>query len=201
MNPGNLYILSAPSGAGKTSLAQALAESNPGLAVSISHTTRKPRHGEEHGQHYYFVSPEEFQHMIETDVFLEHANVFDRHYGTSRAVVDDLLAQGKHVILDIDWQGAQAIKGQMSNTVSIFILPPSLEALAQRLRGRGQDLDTTIARRMRDAVSEMRHYREFDYVVINDDFDAALKDLKAIVSGQGERIRPLNIDLETLLSE
>ncbi len=201
MADGTLYILSAPSGAGKSSLAKALVESMPGLTVSVSHTTRAPRPGEVDGVHYHFVTPDVFKAMVERGEFLEHAQVFDNFYGTSQAAVQAELDRGHDVILDIDWQGARNVKARMEKAVSIFILPPSREELERRLRGRGQDSDEIIARRMRDAVSEMRHYDEFDFVVVNDGFDAALKDLQCILRGEPERRRPLGLDPQELLHE
>lgn len=196
-----LFILSAPSGAGKTSLAKALVASMPGLAVSVSHTTRVPRPGERDGVDYHFVDEARFQAMVERGEFLEHARVFDHRYGTSRKAVEDLLAAGKDVVLDIDWQGARAIKQQMPSAVGIFILPPSRAILAERLRARGQDPAPVIERRMRAAVAEMRHYREFDQLVLNDDFRAALADLQAIVRGQPARARRFALDMRALLGE
>jgi guanylate kinase len=196
-----LFILSAPSGAGKTSLAKALVKALPDLAFSISHTTRPPRPGEEDGVDYYFVDEARFQEMIEAGMFLEHACVFDHRYGTSRAAVERLLAAGKDVVLDIDWQGARAIKQQMPQAHTIFILPPSREALTERLAGRGQDSRKVIERRLRAAVSEMRHYREFDYLVVNDDFTAALEDLKAIVRGDSAGPRRPALDMAKLLGD
>jgi guanylate kinase len=201
MKKGTLFIFSAPSGAGKSSLARALVDSSPDIAVSISHTTRAPRPGEEHGVHYFFVTTEQFKSMADAGEFLEHAQVFDNFYGTSRVAIEDLLEQGKNVILDIDWQGARAIKAQMPDACAIFILPPSREELENRLRGRGQDSDEIIARRMRDAVSEMSHYQEFDYLVVNDDFDAALADLRAILAGHPEQARVPKLDMDQLLRE
>lgn len=198
---GKLFILSAPSGAGKSSLAKALIQDLPHLAVSVSHTTRAPRPGEQHGVHYYFVTREEFQKLAQAGEFVEHARVFDNHYGTARRSIQRLLDAGKDVILDIDWQGARNIKRDMPAAVSIFILPPTRAALEERLRGRGQDSPETIARRMRDAVAEMRHYTEFDHVVVNDVFDGALGDLKAILLGKCAEKRPLNIDMAVLLRE
>ncbi len=195
---GNLFIFSAASGTGKTSLANALVESLPDLEFSISHTTRAPRPGEQHGVHYFFVSHREFEEMVAAGRFLEYAKVFDNYYGTSRAAMDNLLRQGKSVILDIDWQGARAVKQQMPQAVSIFILPPSRAALAERLFQRGQDAPEVIARRMAQALEEMSHYTEFDYVVVNDDFDAALQDLNAIVTGVPDRRRPLTLDIPAL---
>jgi guanylate kinase len=199
MADGTLYILSAPSGAGKSSLARALVESMPDVTVSVSHTTRAPRPGEEDGVHYHFVDRETFQAMVDRGEFLEHARVFDNFYGTSQKAVQDELDRGKDVILDIDWQGARNIKARMDKAVGIFILPPSREELERRLRGRGQDSDEIIARRMLDAISEMGHFEEFDYVVVNDDFDAALGDLQCILRGEPEQRRPLALDPRDLL--
>ena len=196
---GRLIILSAPSGAGKTSLARALVERLPDTVISVSHTTRPPRPGERDGVDYHFVDRPRFEAMVAEGRFLEHARVFDNYYGTDRRGVEAELAAGRNVLLDIDWQGARAVRAQMPEAVSVFILPPSREALEQRLRGRGQDSDAVIARRMRDAVAEMRHYDEYDYVVINDDFDAALADLEAIVAGRPEARRPLSLDPRHLL--
>lgn len=199
MNKGRLFIFSAASGTGKTSLAKALVEQMPDVAFSVSHTTRAPRPGEQNGVHYYFVTPQQFDEMVAADRFLEHARVFGNSYGTSRAVTENLLRQGKSVIFDIDWQGARAIKEKMPEAVSIFILPPSRAALEERLTGRGQDAPEVIARRMREAVSEMSHYKEFDHLVVNDDFNAALADLKAIIRGDGSP-RPVQVDMEALLA-
>lgn len=199
-NKGKLFIFSAASGTGKTSLAKALVESMPDVAFSVSHTTRAPRPGEQHGVHYYFVTPQQFDEMVAADRFLEHAKVFGNFYGTSRAATENLLWQGKNIIFDIDWQGARAIKEKMPEAVSVFILPPSRAALEERLTGRGQDASEVIARRMREAVSEMSHYKEFDHLVVNDDFNAALADLKAIIRGEGSP-RPVRVDMEALLAE
>jgi len=199
MSKGKLFIFSAASGTGKTSLAKVLVEQMPDVAFSVSHTTRAPRPGEQHGVHYYFVSQKEFDEMVAAGRFLEHARVFDNSYGTSRGAIENLLRQGRNIILDIDWQGARAVKEQMPEAVGIFILPPTRAALQQRLSSRGQDSPETIARRMREAVSEMSHYKEFDQVVVNDDFDAALGDLKAIIRGEGSP-RPLRVDIQSLLA-
>lgn len=199
MKPGTLFILSAPSGAGKTTLAKALVDGLPNVAISVSHTTRAKRPGEQDGVDYVFVSEPEFLASVAADEFLEHARVFGNRYGTSRAAVERLLQQGKNVILDIDWQGARAVKKAMPQAKSVFILPPSREALARRLAGRGQDSKAVIERRMRAAVSEMEHYKEFDYQIVNDDFAAALADLKAIIAGKPERVRPFTVDIATLL--
>ncbi|MCQ8105476.1 guanylate kinase [Methylomonas sp. SURF-2] len=182
MITGKLYIISAPSGAGKTSLVKQLRQQMDKLVVSVSHTTRGMRSGETHGSDYFFVSVDTFQAMIERQAFLEHARVFDNYYGTAQKTVEDNLAQGLDVILEIDWQGAQQVRKMLPDSVSIFILPPSIEILKQRLQNRGQDDEDTIARRMRDAVTEMSHYPEFDYLLVNDDFDLALRQLKSIVT-------------------
>jgi guanylate kinase len=199
MHRNDLFILSAASGTGKTSLARALVDQLPGVALSISHTTRAPRPGERHGEHYYFVTPEAFQAMIDRGEFLEHAEVFGNRYGTSRTAAENLLARGKRVIFDIDWQGARSVKRVWPQATSIFLLPPSRNALEQRLRGRGQDEPDVIARRMQAAVDEMRHHDEFDYVVVNDDFDLALADLEAILNGRPESRRSSTLDIGALL--
>ncbi len=178
---GTLYIVSAPSGAGKTSLVKALVLATERVIVSISHTTRAMRPGERDGADYYYVSSEKFQAMVDDGAFLEHATVFDRSYGTSRAWVEEKLRAGIDVILEIDWQGARQIRQIIRDALSIFVLPPSRAVLVQRLIGRGQDDETVIQRRMDESISEMKHYSEYDYVVINDDFNTALQDLQAIV--------------------
>ena len=185
---GTLYIFSAPSGAGKTSLVKALLEQTSSIEVSVSHTTRSPRPGEENGRHYHFTDAASFEKMVEDSAFLEHARVFDNYYGTARASVDGPLQQGQDVILEIDWQGAEQIRHLYPEAVSVFILPPSKSALRERLQGRGQDPEEIIERRMRDAVSEMSHYAEFDYLIINDDFDVALQELRSIVIAQRLRL-------------
>jgi guanylate kinase len=177
---GTLYIVSAPSGAGKTSLVRALVATLPDVVVSVSHTTRTMRDGEVDGRDYHFVDAPRFMEMIDNGDFLEHANVFGNHYGTSRQHIQQQLSSGKDVILEIDWQGARQIRQLMSDSKSIYILPPSIEALRERLQGREQDSDDVIESRMREAVSEMTHYAEFDYIVINDDFDQACEQLAAI---------------------
>jgi guanylate kinase len=181
MNIGKLYIISAPSGAGKTSLVKQLVADLNGLSVSISHTTRQMRPGETHGQDYYFVSVADFKTMQEQRAFLEHAQVFDNFYGTAQQTVEENLNRGLDVILEIDWQGAEQIKKLLPDSLSIFILPPSTEVLLQRLRNRGQDGEHIISRRMRDAVTEIRHHDEFDYLVVNDVFAEALTELKSII--------------------
>ncbi len=184
---GNLFIVSAPSGAGKTSLLKALLERDGGLKLSVSHTTRAPRPGEEDGVHYHFVSVDEFMRLAGEGAFLEQAQVFDNYYGTSQAAVQSLLDEGHDVVLEIDWQGARQVRKAFPEAVSIFIMPPSVEALRQRLGNRGQDDEAVIERRMRDARSELSHYAEYDYLVVNDDFDLALDELRCIV--RAERLK------------
>lgn len=188
MQAGTLYTVSAPSGAGKTSLVKALVDSDSGITVSVSHTTRAMRPGEEHGVNYHFVERQQFLDMLERNAFLEHAQVFDNYYGTSKDWVAETLASGRDVILEIDWQGATQVRRQLPDTVGIFILPPSQQALRERLTGRGQDDDSVIERRMSQAIDEMSHYVEADYLVINDDFGTALEELRAIVTAQRSRL-------------
>lgn len=178
---GKLYVISAPSGAGKTSLVAAMLESDPALSVSVSHTTRPMRPGEQDGINYHFVSRDDFESMIARGDFLEHADVFGNYYGTSQVWVRETLDQGKDVILEIDWQGASQIRRLMSGCISIFIVPPSAATLRQRLSGRGTDAAEVIERRLQEAEEECRHAHEFDYLVVNDDFGVALDDLLAIV--------------------
>ncbi len=189
MGKGTLYIVSAPSGAGKSSLIAALLEKNPTYAmkVSVSHTTRGMRPGEQDGVHYHFVQKEQFEELIEQGAFLEHAEVFGNYYGTSRPWIEKNLDKGIDVFLDIDWQGARQIRAQMPQAKSIFILPPSNGELERRLNARGQDSEAVIAKRMAEAKSEISHYHEYDYVIINDDFDSALMDFKAIL--RAERLK------------
>ena len=186
MSLGNLYILSAPSGAGKSSLINALLTDLPRSEVqlSISHTTRNPRPAEQDGVHYYFTNHDEFKALIEKGHFLGWAEVFGNYYGTSLPMIERSLEQGIDVFLDIDWQGARQIRAKVPNVKTIFILPPSKAELEKRLIGRGQDSAETIAKRMAEAVSEMSHYNEFDYVIVNDDFQQALADLKAILAAE-----------------
>ncbi|MGX1113893.1 guanylate kinase [Pseudoalteromonas sp. MBR-15] len=178
---GNLFILSAPSGAGKSSLISALLNKHSDMKVSVSHTTRSPRPGEENGVHYHFVSVEEFKALIEKNDFFEWAQVFDNYYGTSKQAIETQLAEGIDVFLDIDWQGAQQIRKLVEDVETIFILPPSKEELESRLTNRGQDSSEVIAGRMAKAQSETSHYNEYDYVVVNDDFDTALAEIETIV--------------------
>lgn len=179
-----VIVLSAPSGAGKSSLARALVEAEPSVRLSVSHTTRRARPGEVDGVDYHFVTEREFEAMVRAGAFLEHAQVFDRYYGTSWEAVRSVLSRGHDVVLDIDWQGARLVRDAFAGTMSAFILPPSVDALRSRLVGRGQDSAQTIDRRMRDARSELEHYDEFDHVVINDDFDRALDALRRILRGE-----------------
>ncbi len=181
MAKGTLFIVSAPSGAGKTSLLRRLREELPGLVISISHTTRPMRPGEVDGRDYYFVSQEEFERMLAQDAFLEHARVFGHYYGTARHQVVENLERGLDVILEIDWQGARQVRQKMPESRSIFILPPSRQVLEQRLRSRGQDSEEVIARRMGAARAEMAHYAEYDYLLVNDRFEQALSELKSII--------------------
>ena len=181
MNEPNLYVVAAPSGGGKTSLIRALLEKDERVSLSVSHTTRAPRPGEITGIHYHFVDDETFVRMIEEDAFLEHAQVFDHRYGTGRDAVSRKLAAGYDVILDIDWQGARQIRQNFPGCCTIFILPPSLATLRKRLAKRGQDSNDVIERRMKDAKAEISHWSEFDFVIVNDDFDDALADLQSIV--------------------
>lgn len=188
MSEPTLFIVASPSGGGKSSLIRALLERDEHVALSVSHTTRKPRPGEINGEHYYFVDNDEFLDLVQKNAFLEHAMVFDHRYGTGRAAVEKQLEQGSHVLLDIDWQGARQVKQSFPACRGIFILPPSMEELRLRLTNRGQDDEAVIDRRMRDASAEMSHWDEFDFLVINDDFQAALDDLASIVRN-GEPLR------------
>lgn len=185
---GNLFILTAPSGAGKSSLIKALLEKhqctdahNNVMQVSVSHTTRDPRPGEVNGEHYHFVDRAEFESLIKQDAFFEWAEVFGNYYGTSKIMIEQTLRQGIDVFLDIDWQGARQVKAQIPDTATVFVAPPSRQELQSRLTKRGQDSAEVIDKRMAKAVSEISHYHEFDYIVVNDDFEAALAELDAIV--------------------
>ncbi|MEI8622858.1 guanylate kinase [Pseudoalteromonas sp. B129b] len=181
---GNLFILSAPSGAGKSSLINALLKKHADMKVSVSHTTRAPRPGEENGVHYHFASTDEFKALIAKDDFFEWAQVFDNYYGTSKQAIESQLDAGIDVFLDIDWQGAQQVREIMPSVKTIFILPPSKGELEQRLNNRGQDSAEVIASRMAKAQSETSHYNEYDYVIVNDDFESALGDIEMIVMAQ-----------------
>lgn len=198
---GRVFVLAAPSGGGKTSLIRALIENDPDLRPSVSHTNRPARPGEEHGVHYFFVDKDEFQQLIDQEAFLEYALVFGDYKGTTRKAVEDELANGHHVLLDIDWQGARQVRQSMPESQSIFILPPSLETLKERLARRGQDSAEVIARRMGKARSEISHWDEFDHVVINDDFDEALENIQSIIR-TGQAARPVPAEkLQSLVAE
>ena len=198
---GRLFVIAAPSGAGKTSLVRALMERVSALRFSISYTTRARRPTEAHGRDYFFVGNDEFSRMAGAGEFLEHATVFDNSYGTSRGQVEQSLSDGQDLILEIDWQGAGQVRRALPDCVSIFILPPSRAELERRLRGRGTDNEAVIQRRLRDAASDMAHWREFDHVVVNDDFDRALGELEAIVTGRVEAARGDRTALEALAAE
>lgn len=182
---GRLYVIAAPSGAGKTSLVRALLDRVPALRFSISYTTRTRRETETDGEDYFFVDKDEFQRMVDAGEFLEHAEVFDNHYGTSKAHVSRILDAGQSVLLEIDWQGARQIRRQAPEATGIFILPPGIDVLEQRLRGRATDSEAIIRRRLADALDDMQHWAEFDFAIVNDDFDEALDALESIVKGRG----------------
>ncbi|MDB6159038.1 MAG: guanylate kinase [Gammaproteobacteria bacterium] len=198
---GRLFVIAAPSGAGKTSLVKALLERKPELHVSISYTTRKMRPTEEDGREYHFVSVADFERLVQQGLLLEYAQVFDNHYGTGRRPVEAELARGNNVVLEIDWQGAQQVRRALPECVTIFILPPSRRSLEERLRNRRTDSEEVIARRLRDAVGDMSHWNEFDYVVVNDDFDKAVNDLVRIVEGRGEHLKAHRPELQGLLAD
>ncbi|TMP20864.1 guanylate kinase [Pseudoalteromonas sp. S2721] len=196
---GNLFILSAPSGAGKSSLIGALLKKHSDMKVSVSHTTRSPRPGEENGVHYHFVSVDEFKTLIEKNDFFEWAQVFDNYYGTSKQAIESQLEAGIDVFLDIDWQGAQQIRKLVDDVETIFILPPSKEELESRLNNRGQDSAEVIAGRMAKAQSETSHYNEYDYVVVNDDFDTALTEIETIVMAKRLSLKSQTVRHQALL--
>jgi guanylate kinase len=184
MRKGILFTVSAPSGAGKTRLVKALLERVPDLVLSISHTTRPQRPGELDGEDYNFISVDEFEKLVSRGAFLEHANVFGNYYGTAQATVETAMQNGKNVLLEIDWQGAAQVRRLIPGMVSIFILPPSRDELERRLRGRGQDTEEVITRRMAAARDETSHYAEADYIVVNDDFNQAVTDTMAVINSQ-----------------
>ncbi len=192
----SLFIVAAPSGCGKTSLVESLINDAKNLRVSISHTTRKPRIEEVNGTNYHFVSVSEFQQMVSEDAFIEHAEVFENLYGTSKELINDNLKNNIDVILEIDWQGARQVKQNLPSAISIFILPPSKEALELRLKNRAQDDELIIKKRMLDAENQMGHYSEFDYLVINDDFNSALADLESIISSSSNLPKCAHLSLE-----
>jgi guanylate kinase len=201
MRRGRLIVISAPSGAGKTSLVKALLADEPDVRLSVSHTTRRMRPTEQQGREYHFVSVPEFERLKDAGEFLEHARVFDNCYGTSRAFVAQQLADGHDVLLEIDWQGARQVRARMPDCVSIFVLPPARRTLAERLARRATDTPEVITRRLADAAADMSHYREFDYVVVNDDFAHAVADLKRILAGEGEALRSDRPQLAPLVAE
>lgn len=190
--PTRLFVIAAPSGAGKTTLVKALTTRNPELRFSISYTTRPKRRNEAHGVDYLFVDKEAFDRLRARGALLESAEVFDNFYGTSREQVEQHLGDGHHVILEIDWQGAQQVRNAMPECVTVFILPPSREELERRLRSRGTDTEAVIQRRLRDALSDMSHWYEFDYVIFNDDLDQAVADLEAVLAGRGTKSATTN---------
>jgi guanylate kinase len=201
MKRGRLIVISAPSGAGKTTLVRALLEREPQLRLSVSHTTRKRRPNELDGREYHFTTVPEFEALIAQGEFLEYAKVFDNLYGTSRVFVTRELDAGHDVLLEIDWQGAAQVRRALPECVSLFILPPSRASLAERLARRATDTPEVIARRLGEAVADMSHYREFDYVVVNDDFDRAVSDIKSILAGTGESLKSTRPELKPLLAE
>ncbi|MCK8137913.1 MULTISPECIES: guanylate kinase [Pseudoalteromonas] len=198
---GNLFILSAPSGAGKSSLINALLKKHADMKVSVSHTTRAPRPGENDAEHYHFVSVDEFKALIAKDDFFEWAQVFDNYYGTSKQAIESQLAAGIDVFLDIDWQGARQVRKIMDDVKTIFILPPSKQELEQRLNNRGQDSAEIIAGRMAQAQSETSHYDEYDFVVVNDDFNTALSEIESVVIAQRLTLKAQTTRHQTLINE
>jgi len=198
MPRGRLYVVSAPSGAGKTSLVKALMEREPRIRYSVSYTTRKPRPNEVAGRDYHFVDVERFDEMAAQGEFLEHARVFDNCYGTGVRAVEEALALGEQLLLEIDWQGARQVRARLPEARSIFILPPSRDSLQQRLKARSTDADAVIERRLKDAAQDITHFSEFDYVVINDRFDRALADLQAIVEDRGSHLTAQRADVAAL---
>lgn len=201
MKRGHLYVIAAPSGAGKTSLLRAVMERRPGIGFSVSCTTRKPRPGEVDGRDYHFIGRSDFERLVEAGEFVEHANVFGNLYGTRLSVVESALAEGRDLILEIDWQGARQVRERLPEAVQVFILPPSRAELERRLRGRGSDSDEVIARRLAESALEMSHWRDFDYVIVNRDFEEAAAELEAIFDGRGEASRRDRPGLEPLARE
>lgn len=198
---GKLFVISAPSGAGKTSLVKALKAELPSLRASVSYTTRERRPAEVDGQDYHFVSVNQFKDMLAQSAFIEHAKVYDNYYGTAKHTVEEQLQQGIDVILEIDWQGAQQIKQQLPESISIFILPPSIAILQERLVGRGQDSAAIIERRMQTALNEISHYAEFDYLIVNDDFQQALFELQSIITTYRLKLKRQQQNLQPILLE
>ena len=201
MSEPGLYVVAAPSGGGKTSLIAALLEQDPGVRLSVSHTTRPPRPGEQDGVHYHFVDEDRFVEMVAEGRFLEHARVFDNRYGTTREAVERQLADGFDVVLDIDWQGARQVRESFPGSRTVFIIPPSIASLRQRLSSRGQDDEAVIDRRMRDARSEISHWDEFDHVIVNDDFDTALAELRSLIREDGREAARMKPGTAEILAE
>lgn len=199
--PGRLYVIAAPSGAGKTSLVKALMAREPRLRFSVSYTTRKPRANEIDGRDYHFISPDRFQEMIERGEFLEHAQVYDNFYGTGVQAVRGALAAGGLVLLEIDWQGARQVRERQPDARTIFILPPTRQTLEDRLKARSTDSEAVIQRRLQDARRDIGHWSEFDFVVINDRFDQAVEDLHAVVRERGDPLVAARPDVERLAAE
>jgi len=195
----NLIIIAAPSGCGKTSLVKALLDSYDNLCVSVSHTTRKARNGEIDGENYHFISTSAFQEMIDNNDFIEHAEVFGNMYGTSRANIKEKLENNVDIILEIDWQGARQVRQNMPDSISIFILPPSINTLRERLTNRGQDDEDTISKRMANSKTEISHYNEFGYLIINNQFDSALNELKSIIDGYRKNTKNIELSVENQL--
>lgn len=201
-NRGSLFVVSAPSGAGKTSLCRKLCETLPGIRFSVSYTTRKPREGEVNGKHYFFVSPETFRAMITADEFVEWAEVFGNYYGTSAGKIEEMMAAGTDVILDIDVQGAMQIQKRVPDSRLVFIMPPSMKVLRERLAGRMTDSEDAIVKRLAKARDEMKEYKKYNYVIINDTFDIALADLYSVVTAERVTMSKANQDvLDRLISE
>lgn len=198
---GHLYVIAAPSGAGKTSLMRALLERRPAVSFSVSCTTRAPRPHEQDGRDYHFIDRAQFERLIRADEFIEHADVFGNLYGTRRSTVDAALAEGRDLILEIDWQGARQVRKRLPEAIQIFVLPPSRAELEARLRKRATDSPEVIARRLAESVSEMSHWREFDFVIVNRDFDQALAELEAIFDGRGEASRQDRPGLTELVNQ
>ena len=198
---GHLYVIAAPSGAGKTSLLKALMARRPGLEFSVSCTTRNPRPGEVDGRDYHFIARKDFERLVDANEFIEHANVFGNLYGTRKSVVESALAEGRDLIVEVDWQGAAQVRKRLPEAVQIFILPPSRAELESRLRKRASDTEDVIARRLRESTLEMSHWSDFDYVIVNREFDQALSELNAIFDGQGQASRRDRPELAPLTRE
>jgi guanylate kinase len=201
---GHLFVVAAPSGAGKTSLLKALMSRRPGLSFSVSCTTRKPRPNENDGRDYHFISRKDFESLVAKDEFIEHANVFGNLYGTRRSVVEAALKEGRDLVLEIDWQGARQVREALPEAVQVFILPPSRLELEARLRKRASDNEEAIVRRLDESINEMSRWRDFDYVVVNHEFEQALAELEAIFDGKGEASRSdrpgLEAEVQSLLA-